>query len=100
MVEVAAQAGHSPTMILNTYGHVMDDVELRTDPGTVIRKARASSAAWARIGRPRTGYSKRLADVAQLVEHFTRNEGVRGSNPRVGFNSDGARPQAWRVKPV
>jgi hypothetical protein len=21
-----------------------------------------------------------------LVEHFTRNEGVRGSNPRVGFN--------------
>jgi hypothetical protein len=25
------------------------------------------------------------ADVAQLVEHFTRNEGVRGSNPRVGF---------------
>jgi hypothetical protein len=30
-------------------------------------------------------YSKGLADVAQLVEHFTRNEGVRGSNPRVGF---------------
>jgi hypothetical protein len=25
------------------------------------------------------------ADVAQLVEHFTRNEGVRGSNPRVGL---------------
>src|SRR5437870_4383002 len=24
------------------------------------------------------------ADVAQLVEHFTRNEGVRGSSPRVG----------------
>jgi hypothetical protein len=29
---------------------------------------------------------ERPADVAQLVEHFTRNEGVRGSNPRVGFN--------------
>ena len=29
--------------------------------------------------------SPRQADVAQLVEHFTRNEGVRGSNPRVGF---------------
>src|SRR5262249_18433681 len=27
----------------------------------------------------------RPADVAQLVEHFTRNEGVRGSSPRVGF---------------
>ena len=26
------------------------------------------------------------ADVAQLVEHFTRNEGVRGSNPRVGLD--------------
>jgi predicted nucleotidyltransferase len=25
-----------------------------------------------------------LADVAQLVEHFTRNEGVPGSNPGVG----------------
>src|SRR5205823_9961325 len=24
------------------------------------------------------------ADVAQLLEHFTRNGGVRGSNPRVG----------------
>ena len=28
--------------------------------------------------------SRPYADVAQLVEHFTRNEGVRGSNPRVG----------------
>ena len=24
-----------------------------------------------------------LADVAQLVEHFTRNEGVGGSNPSI-----------------
>ena len=28
----------------------------------------------------------RLADVAQLVEHFTRNEGVPGSSPGVGFD--------------
>ena len=27
----------------------------------------------------------RPADVAQLVEHFTRNEGVGGSSPPVGF---------------
>ena len=27
------------------------------------------------------------ADVAQLVEHITRNDGVRGSSPRVGFFS-------------
>ena len=30
--------------------------------------------AWAGA-RPRTGYSRAIADVAQLVEHFTRNEG-------------------------
>src|SRR2546421_7928482 len=35
-------------------------------------------------GRTRATDS-RDADVAQLVEHFTRNEGVRGSSPRVGF---------------
>lgn len=31
-------------------------------------------------------YNALRADVAQLVEHFTRNEGVRGSSPRVGFH--------------
>ena len=35
-----------------------------------------------RLIRPVHSYGH--ADVAQLVEHFTRNEGVRGSNPRVG----------------
>ena len=30
------------------------------------------------------GVRRVFADVAQLVEHFTRNEGVRGSSPRVG----------------
>jgi integrase len=43
-VEVAAQAGHSPTMTLNTYGHVMDElvgVE-RDDAEAAIREARAS----------------------------------------------------------
>src|ERR1700691_1410774 len=29
--------------------------------------------------------SNSRADVAQLVEHFTRNEGVRGSSARVGL---------------
>ncbi len=29
------------------------------------------------------------ADVAQLVEHFTRNEGVPGSSPGVGFSQPG-----------
>jgi hypothetical protein len=35
------------------------------------------------------------ADVAQLAEHFTRNEGVRGSSPRVG-SSEVRRPPAVR----
>jgi len=34
----------------------------------------------------------RVADVAQLVEHFTRNEGVRGSSPRVGFRKAPLKP--------
>ena len=37
----------------------------------------------ARSSAPR--YSSSPADVAQLVEHFTRNEGVPGSSPGVGF---------------
>jgi hypothetical protein len=43
----------------------------------------AASSAQARLDWPAD------ADVAQLVEHFTRNEGVRGSSPRVG---SGTRP--------
>src|SRR5690606_4511224 len=35
------------------------------------------------------------AGVAQLGEHFTRNEGVRGSNPRVG--SRGRHPRRFRI---
>ena len=31
------------------------------------------------------GSLRSIADVAQLVEHFTRNEGVPGSSPGVGF---------------
>jgi ATP-dependent DNA helicase RecQ len=72
----------------------------------VLRQARGVSAGRARSARPRrcgrAGASVRSrkraaagggrvasirgrADVAQLVEHFTRNEGVRGSSPRVGL---------------
>ena len=41
--------------------------------------ARAGVAAFATVGRP--------ADVAQLVEHITRNDGVPGSSPGVGLLS-------------
>ena len=43
-------------------------------------EAHAGGLVW-----PQSRYSEEPADVAQLVEHFTRNEGVRGSSPRVGF---------------
>jgi RNA polymerase sigma factor (sigma-70 family) len=45
-----------------------------------VRRRRNDSIAWSE-----SGYSRRTADVAQLVEHFTRNEGVPGSSPGVGF---------------
>lgn len=45
IVEVARQAGHSPTMALNTYGHVFDELEGagRRPAEDVIREARATS---------------------------------------------------------
>ncbi len=47
------------------------------------------------VRRPRARATvTRSADVAQLVEHFTRNEGVRGSSPRVGSGDFGCRLRA------
>ena len=39
----------------------------------------------ARLSPPNPPRMQRRAGVAQLVEHFTRNEGVPGSNPGVGL---------------
>src|SRR5215212_136554 len=50
------------------------------------RVARAGDGAGESVRRRparRLDFARR-ADVAQLVEHFTRNEGVSGSNPLVG----------------
>jgi integrase len=44
IIDVARQAGHSPTMALNTYGHVFDELE-GTEPASaeeLIRAARAT----------------------------------------------------------
>ncbi|MGZ8795057.1 MAG: tyrosine-type recombinase/integrase, partial [Gaiellaceae bacterium] len=43
IVEVARQAGHSPSMALDTYGHVFDELDgaKRRPAAEVIRKARA-----------------------------------------------------------
>ena len=42
MLEVARQAGHTPTVCLNTYGHVFDEFEPseRTPAEAQIRQAR------------------------------------------------------------
>ena len=41
---------------------------------------------------------KPRADVAQLVEHFTRNEGVPGSSPGVGLTgTSAAAGLPWRL---
>jgi integrase len=44
VVDVAAQAGHAPTMTLNTYSHVMEEMtgRQRTNAATAIRRARVS----------------------------------------------------------
>ena len=52
----------------------------RASPSNALEKESAC------VGTLRT-----LADVAQLVEHFTRNEGVPGSNPGVGFGEGAAK---------
>ncbi len=46
MVEVAAQMGHAPTMTLNTYGHVIADMDGVTigSAEEVIKAARADDA--------------------------------------------------------
>jgi integrase len=44
VVEVAAQAGHAPTITLDTYSHVMEEMtgRQRTDAASAIRRARVS----------------------------------------------------------
>ena len=67
----------------------------RSDPGRGARRSRgqglAAGADGATVAMPRIhGYpGRRDADVAQLVEHITRNDGVRGSSPRVGLGLGG-----------
>jgi integrase len=54
IIEVARQAGHSPTMTLDTYGHVFDELE-DAEPVTaeeLIRKARATNETRATQVRP------------------------------------------------
>ena len=65
VVEVAKQAGHSPTMTLATYGHVIEELDTaeRHSAEDLIREARAKSvrATFAQTKRrPRTPNAKSL----------------------------------------
>jgi hypothetical protein len=46
VVEVAKQAGHSPTMTLTTYDHVIEELDTtqRRSPEDLIREARSEEA--------------------------------------------------------
>jgi len=59
IVEVARQAGHSPSMALDTYGHVFDELDgdKQRPAEEVIRKARAKviREAGAPLVHPREG---------------------------------------------
>ncbi len=71
-------------------------------------KERTQRTRWVDAGRRDAGVLDRSgprypgippADVAQLVEHFTRNEGVPGSNPGVGFKErPGKRPLSFPAR--
>jgi integrase len=54
IIEVARQAGHSPTMTLDTYGHVFDELEGAepVSPEELIRAARAGAESRATQVRP------------------------------------------------
>ena len=78
-----------------SYREIASELELsQSAVETLIFRARRSLAQ--ALEGPLSSFGRRSsppdgatlidpADVAQLVEHFTRNEGVRGSSPRVGF---------------
>src|SRR5436305_1723311 len=57
--------------------------------GEVCRGAALGGGSRCPVARTTALACRCVADVAQLVEHFTRNEGVRGSSPRVGSPSNG-----------
>ncbi len=63
-VEVAAQAGHSPTMTLNTYGHVIDEPAgaKRQDAEAAIREARVS------LVRHRQAAAREIAEETAKVK--------------------------------
>ena len=64
-------------------GRASGSPDRQTCPPAARKRLEAPETGPLRAGEPR--YDASCADVAQLVEHFTRNEGVRGSSPRVGF---------------
>ena len=54
IIDVARQAGHSPTMALNTYGHVFDELD-GAEPASAEELIRAARATLVRPPRRSVG---------------------------------------------
>jgi hypothetical protein len=95
VVEVAGQAGHSPMMALNTYGHVIEELAgaERRSAEEAIRKARDELVPLTYPQRPRRTKPAN-AESSDLQEHS--EEPTRGLEPRTPSKSVGcARRNAY-----
>jgi integrase len=88
VIEVARQAGHSPTMALATYGHVIEELEdtAREPAEDVIRKARARHVPSEFPRRPlataaATGERRKLA-----ANRGKPSDGLEPSTPSLPWN--------------
>jgi hypothetical protein len=83
VIEVARQAGHSPTMALATYGHVIEELEGadRRPAEEVIRKARSRRVPSEFPQRRATGtaHARRARKVA--ANHGKPSDGLEPSTP-------------------
>jgi hypothetical protein len=82
IIEVARQAGHSPTMTLDTYGHVFDELE-DAEPVSaeeLIRAARAGDENRATHVRPERSVVSSRVNKSPAERGF--REPTRGFEPR------------------
>jgi integrase len=83
VIEVARQAGHSPTMALATYGHVIEELEGsdRRPAEDVIREARARRvpSVFPQREKPTSADSRRAAKVA--ANRGKPSDGLEPSTP-------------------
>jgi hypothetical protein len=102
IVEVARQAGHSPSMALDTYGHVFDalDGDKRRPAEKVIRKARAKVIRKSRctLGAPLRGRCclRRERNSAICGAFQEPSDGLEPSTPPYHGTSPASGRNAWQ----